>query len=144
MIDDLRASPIRGFLRPALLLAGCVFVAALALLPVTLGKAGSGGPLGLAIAAAVCLAAGWVAEGFAWFLHCRVSPLGVMLLGMAIRMLPPLGICTVLAAQGASGRQHLAFICYLLTFYLVTLASETWLTVKRVARDSSSLNHGAR
>ena len=42
-----------------------------------------------------------------------------------------LAVCIGLAAFGQSGRQHLAFIGYLLTFYLVTLALETWLAVKR-------------
>ncbi len=56
---------------------------------------------------------------------------------MAIRMVPPLAICVVLAAQGADGREHLAFIGYLLAFYLVTLAVETWLAVKRVRNHAS-------
>jgi hypothetical protein len=58
-------------------------------------------------------------------------------------MVPPLGICLVLAAQGARGRDHLAFLCYLMSFYFVMLALETWLTVKRVARASSDLSYRA-
>ena len=143
MTDDPNSSPFRGLVRPALLLAGCIVTVALVLLPFAMGRSGSNGPLGLAAAAAICLAAGWVAEAMAYALSRSVAPLGVMLLGMAVRMIPPLGICLFLAAQGASGRQYLAFICYLLTFYLVTLALETWLTVKRVSGDSSHLNHNA-
>ena len=143
MIDDLRASQVRGFLRPALLLAACIVVVALLLAPFALGKEGSGGLGGLMIAAVVCLIAGLLAEALACFLHGTASPLAVMLLGMAIRMAPPLGICMALALRGMAGRDHLAFICYLLTFYLVTLALETWLTVTRVARDSSNLKHNA-
>jgi hypothetical protein len=143
MIDELPASPVRGFLFPALLLAGVIFAVALALLPFALHRADSGGPLGLLTAAAICLAAGWVAEGLAFTLQRQVAPVGVMLLGMAIRMTPPLGICLFLAAQGQSGRQHLAFICYLLLFYLATLAIETWLAVKRISHASSQLNPSA-
>jgi hypothetical protein len=143
MIDDLPSSPPSGFWRPALLLAGCVLAVALLLSPVALSQAGSGGPLGLALAAAICLGAGWLAEAVAYVLHRSASPLVLMLLCMAIRMVPPLGICLVLAAQGARGRDHLAFLCYLMSFYFVMLALETWLTVKRVARASSDLSYRA-
>jgi hypothetical protein len=141
MIDEPNSSPFRGFVRPALLLAGCVLAVALLLLPVAWGRSGSGGPIGLATAAAVCLAAGGTAEALAYSLRRSVTPLGVMLLGMGIRMSPPLGICLVLAARRVNGREHLAFIAYLLTFYLVTLALETWNAVKRIPRNPSRLNH---
>jgi hypothetical protein len=143
MIDELRPSPARGFLHPALLLAGLTFVVALALLPFAIGRADSGGPLGLAIAAAVCLFACWMAEAVAWLLRGRVPPVSVTLVGMAIRMAPPLALCLFLAASGQGGRRHLAFIGYLLVFYMVTLALETYLAVRRIAH-SSNLNHGAR
>jgi hypothetical protein len=130
--------------RPAIALAACVFAVALVLFPFAWDRPGSGGPIGLAIAGAICLVAGWAAEGLAYLLHARVAPLSTMLLGMAIRMVPPLGICVALAAQGAGGREHLAFIGYLLAFYLVTLTLETWLTVKRVAHGSAKLNPAAR
>ena len=133
-----------NFLRSASLLAGCVLLVALLIAPFAAGKTGSGGLVGLSVAAAICLLAGWVAESVACWLQGRVTPLAVMLLGMAIRMVPPLGICVALAAQRASGREHLAFIVYLLVFYLVTLAMETWLTVSRVAPRSASSNSIAR
>lgn len=143
MIDDLNSSPFRGLLRSAAILAVCIFAVALLLLPFALGKTGANGPLGLAAAAAICLATGWLAEALSYALRRTITPLGVMLLGMGVRMLPPLGICLALAAQRADGRQYLGFIAYLLTFYLVTLAYETWLTVKRVPRNSSHLHHNA-
>lgn len=131
-------------MRSALMLSGCVLLVALLIAPFAAGKSGSGGPGGLALAAAICLLAGWAAESLSCVLHGRVTPLAVMLLGMAIRMAPPLGICLVLAAQGARGREHLAFIVYLLAFYLVTLAMETWLTVSRVAQATPQSNRTAR
>jgi hypothetical protein len=139
MNDDLNASPAKRWLQSAVILAGLIAVASVLLLPAAVSRTGSGGVWGLGIAAGVCLAAGWVAEGLAVALGRSVSPLGLMLLSMAVRMAPPLAICLILAAQRASGREHLAFICYLLTFYLVTLALETWLTVKRVAGGSPNL-----
>src|SRR5262245_25893867 len=121
MIDDSNSSPFRGYVRPAIVLAACVLVIALLLLPVAWNRSGSAGLSGLLIAAVVCLAAGWIAETLAFVLRRSASPLGVMMVGMAIRMLPPLGICLALAVQHVSARQHIAFIFYLLAFYLVTL-----------------------
>lgn len=143
MIDELPASPVRGFLYPALLLAGMILVVALVLLPFALQRTGSGGPVGLFAVAAICLLAGWHAEGLVFVFRRQIAPLNGMLLSMAIRMTPPLGICLVLAAQGQTGRQHLAFIWYLLSFYFATLALETWLAVRRISHTSSQLNHGA-
>jgi hypothetical protein len=144
MIDELRPSTIRGYLfHPALLLAGLTLVVALALLPFAVGRTDSGGPVGLTIAAAVCLLSCWLAEGFGWLLRRHVPPVSVTLVGMAIRMAPPLALCLFLAASGQSGRQHLAFIGYLLAFYMVTLALETYLAVRRISQ-SSNLNHSAR
>lgn len=121
-----------SFWRSSLLLAGSVLLGGLALAPFAINKSGSAGIGGLALAGAICLAAGLVSEGIAHLLGRCVSPLATMLLGMTVRMLPPLGICLYLAAQGARGREHLAFIVYLLAFYLVTLALETWLSVRRL------------
>jgi hypothetical protein len=132
------------FLRSASMLAGCVLLVALLIAPFAAGKSGSGGLVGLAVAGGGCLLAGWVAESLACLLQGRVTSLVAMLLGMAIRMVPPLGICVALAAQRADGREHLAFIVYLLAFYLVTLAMETWLTVGRVAPASAASNSIAR
>jgi hypothetical protein len=67
-----------------------------------------------------------------------------MLVGMAVRMGPPLVICLVLAAQGANGREHLAFIVYLLLFYVATLAVETWLAAIRASKNASSLMNDRR
>lgn len=143
MIDDLNPSPLRGILRPVLTLTGCVFVVALLLLPFTWGRTGLNGPAGLGVAAGICLVSGWVAEGLACALHRYIAPLGVMLLGMTVRVLPPLGVCLALAAQRADGRPYLPFIGYLLTLYLVTLAVETWLGTQRASRDSHPFNQNA-
>ena len=122
-----------GFVRSALLLTACVLVVALALMPFAGRHTGTSGPFGLAGAGAICLAAGLIAEGIAGALS-RTSPLSGMLVGMMIRMMLPLAVCVAILAAGHTGRQHLPFIGYLLTFYLVTLALETWLGVKRVTR----------
>ncbi len=133
-----------SFKRSALMLAGWVLLVALLIAPLAAGKSGSGSLAGLSLAAAICLLTGWAAESLACWLHGRVMPLAVMLLGMAIRMVPPLGVCVALAVLGAGGRDHLAFIVYLLTFYLVTLALETWLAVGRLASTSTPSHPIAR
>jgi hypothetical protein len=139
MNDDLNSSLLRNLVRPVLVLAGCVVLVALLLLPVAWFRDGSGGLTGLTVAAAVCLIAGLLAEMLAFVLRRSVPPLGVMLLGMAIRMAPPLVICLVLAAQRVRGSEHLAFIAYLLIFYLVTLVLETHSAIKRIPRTLSHL-----
>jgi hypothetical protein len=90
------------------------------------------GMLGLASAAVICLLAAFLAEAVGCALSRTGCHLAAMLFAMALRFIPPLAVCFVLSATGARGQQHLAFVCYLLIFYLATLAVETWLAVKRV------------
>src|SRR4051812_25615576 len=127
-----------GFVRSALMLVACTSVVALALAPIALRNEGSGSLAGLAVAAGVCLLAGFAAEGVSTFLASSGTPLAAAMVGMGMRMLPPLILCVALAATGQSGREHLAFIVYLLAFYFATLVMETWLAVKRVASISPS------
>lgn len=126
-----------GFMRSALMLIACLAVVALALTPVAFMNQGSGGFSGLAVAAAICLGAGLGAEAVSAFLQRSGIPLAATMVGMGIRMLPPLVLCLMLAASGQSGRAHLPFICYLLAFYFATLVMETWLAVRRVAASPS-------
>ena len=133
----------RGFLRSAFVLTSSVVVVAFLLLPYAVGQAGSAGPLGVVAAGAICLVAGLVAEALSLVMSRSGTPLAGLLSGIALRMAPPLVVCLILAAQGADGRRHLAFVCYLLAFYMVTLAVETWLAVKRVSHTPTDLNRGA-
>jgi hypothetical protein len=129
-----------GFVRSALILTGSILAVAapLGLFSIATGQPGSGGPWGVAAAAAICLVAGWLADAVAAIVYRAVSALAAMLVGMAMRLLPPLFVCLVLAVQGG-GREHLAFVLYLLTFYLVTLTLDTWWAVQRVSSGSSHL-----
>lgn len=131
------------FVRSATLLPACILAVALLLMPVALRQTGSGGSVGLAFAAGICLVSGLFSEWIAVLLH-RTSPLGATLLGMLVRMTLPLGVCVGLVATGQQGRQHLSFIGYLLTFYAVTLALETYLAVKRASGHSTSLKRAPR
>ena len=119
------------------MLSACILAVALLLTPFAFSQTGSSGPSGLIFAAAICLLSGCAAEAISIRL-ARTSPLGAALLGMMVRMFAPLGVCVALLATGQSGRDHLRFIGYLLTFYMVTLGFETWLAVKRSADPSTS------
>jgi hypothetical protein len=139
--DEHRAS--RGFARSALALATCIVVVALLFIPFAMRQSGSAGLFGLGAAAAILLMSGLAAEGLATVFARLGTPLAALVIGMIARMTPALVICLVLALQGTHGRRHLAFICYLLAFYLATLALETWLAVKRVNHTPSDLTHTA-
>jgi hypothetical protein len=128
---------MHGFLRSASLLAACVLAAALLIMPYAMWHEGSGGPVGLAIAAAICLLSGWIAEAIVTALG-RTTPLGATLIGMMVRMMLPLGVCVAILASGQTGRQHLAFVLYLLAFYMITLTLETCLAVKRAGAPATT------
>jgi hypothetical protein len=133
-----------GFVRSAAVLIACIVALALVLMPFAIHQVGSGGIVGLLIAAAICLLSGLAAEGIHSVLARNWSPVAAQLVGMAIRMLLPLAICLILALQGFNGRQNLAFVCYLLAFYVATLALETWLAVKRIAGTTAAMRHSSR
>jgi hypothetical protein len=121
-----------GFVRSTLLVAGCILVVGLLLAPFAARQTEMNGIFGLAAAGAICLVAAALAEGVGGLLARNGAHLAAMLFSMAMRFIPPLAVCFVLAASGAGGRQYLAFISYLLAFYFATLGVETWLAVKRV------------
>ena len=84
-------------------------------------------------AAILCSCSGVVAlAASSWQTQLR-QPLAGLLLAMALRSLPPLTVCLLLAIQG-EGEQFIGFISYLLVFYLVTLSIETFLSVKLISR----------
>ena len=127
-----------GFVRSVLVLAGSILAIAapLGLFSFATEQSGSAGPAGVAAAAVICLLAGCAADGVAAIVHRAGSPLAALLAGMALRLAPPLGVCLFLAMRGG-GREHLAFVVYLLTFYLVTLTLDTRWAVQRVAGASA-------
>jgi hypothetical protein len=137
----LRAS--RDFVRSALILAACIVAVAAILFAVSqaLALTGSGGVQGIAIAAAICFLSGIAAEAIGANSH-RIGAVAALLAGIGLRLAPPMVICLLLAVLGADGRQHFAFVCYLLAFYLVTLVLETTFAVQRAA--ASDMNRNLR
>ncbi len=118
-----------GFRSSSKLLAGVVVGAYGLLLPVAIWMNGVQGTLEAGAAAMICFMSGITALAATWHLSRQQQPLVGLLIAMALRMLPPLIICVALALQG-TGADYLGFVCYLLTFYLVTLAAETYASVQ--------------
>jgi hypothetical protein len=130
---------MHGLVRSAIMLTACVLATALILMPVAAMHAGSNGPLGLAIAAGICLISGLIGE-LASIIVSLTSPVGGAICGMMVRMFIPLGVCLAILAAGQNGREHVYFIVYLLTFYMVVLGLETWIAVKRSSDPPASSN----
>ena len=101
------------------------------LLPCVLVLQGRNGFLEAGAAALLCTSAGLVALAVVSWQTRQQQPLGGMLLAMVLRILPALAVCMLLAIQG-EGKQYISFISYLIVFYLVTLALETYLSVQLV------------
>jgi hypothetical protein len=125
-----------GFTQSALWLIGCVLLIGVLMLPFAIGKAGTASPVGILVAGAFCLVASLTSDAVGSFFARSGSALGALVVGMGVRMTLPLALCLLLAARGDSGRQHLALVCYLLVFYLATLAVETCLSVRRLSTRS--------
>ncbi len=130
--------------RSVLCVAACIVFIALLLTPIAATQTGTNGLLGLAAAGGLCLIASVFAETIAFVKGRAGSHLVAMGLSMALRDIPLLAICLALAVAGQSGEQHLGFVCYLLGFYFVALACETWLAVNRVSVTSSITGLQAR
>ncbi len=125
-----------AYLRSATWLACAIGMLLMFLMPFAVWNSGAVGAWEVTIAAAVCLLPGLVALWFTshWFISYRAGSNQVLfgvLFSMGLRILPPLVICLALSLR-STGAESFSFICYLLLFYLVTLALETYLSVRLV------------
>lgn len=127
----------RGFVRYATYLIGTVCICYLGLLPVVFWQQGWQGSFESALAALVCLAPAVVALGVSARFLGTPQGLTAVLLGMMLRAFPPLAVCLLLALLGR-GADYFHFICYLLLFYMITLAVETYLSVQLVKNKKST------
>ena len=117
--------------RSMAILAAAVVILSFLVLPVAYWQQGLPGIAWATGAAALCLLTGIGAITATFYFARHPIPIIGMLLAMAVRMLPPLAVCLGLSARG-SGHDYFGFVCYLLLFYLATLAVETWLSVRMV------------
>ena len=134
------------------ILAGVAGVVLLLLLPMAYWLHGLRGCCELVAAAMICFLPGLAALGIV----CRssgsasCSPPGqsseagqtslvALLLAMAARLVPPLMVGLLVAIQGARS-PWIGLIAYMLVFYLVTLAVETWLSIQTVRDTRAELS----
>lgn len=92
----------------------------------------SEGLASLLAATVICTTAGVAALAVSYYCTLAEYHLPGILLAVTCRLLPPLCICLWLALLENSS-DHDAFVVFLLVAYLVSLAAETYLSVKWIA-----------
>ncbi len=118
-----------GYLACAMLLLGGTVAFCALLSPVVFWLQGPSGLFDALMAALLCLLPGLSALAVSSLPLSREQPLVGMLLAMSLRMLPALFVCLLLALRG-TGSEYLSFVSYLILFYLLTLAAETFLSLQ--------------
>ena len=123
----------RGFIcgiTGAVALIASVLLGYIAIAPVAVWTQGTPGLWSAAVAALICLVAGMMALGLVERLSTR-NPLASLLGGMAVRMVVPLSaIAAVYSWGGPLAETGMVF--YVLAFYMITLAAETYWAVRKV------------
>ena len=117
------------YLRNATCLTCATGVMLVLLLPFAFWSSGSAGALEVLVASVICLLPGLIALWFTSQTGDTNHVLFGLLFSMGLRLLPPLVICLALSLR-STGAEYFSFICYLLLFYMVTLALETFLSVR--------------
>lgn len=111
-----------------MVLAGTLLLGGLVVLPVAYAVGGPAGLVAALSAAALCLASGALSLLASTVVSRASAPLGGLLVGIMVRMALPLGAVMVIYHRGgwlvAAG-----MIYYVLVFYMITLAAETWIAV---------------
>ncbi len=87
--------------------------------------------LSLLAAVGICLAAGLAALAISYHFSLTGQNLSGMLLAMACRLGPPLMVCLWLALN-KNEANHNSFVGFLIASYLVSLAAETFLSVRMI------------
>ncbi len=114
-----------------MLLVGIVVVLGVAVLPFSLWLEGLSGSFALGAAVLICLTSGLGSLIIGSLQVPRQYALYSLLLAMAVRIIPPLAVCLLLAFRGG-GSEYLGFVCYLVLFYIVTLSVETYVSIRRI------------
>lgn len=92
---------------------------------------GHSGWLSLLAAASLCLFAGLAALTISYYFSLNGQGLAGMLLAMGCRLAPPLVVCLWLALNQDQTNQN-SFVGFLIGSYLVSLAAETYLSVRMI------------
>jgi hypothetical protein len=122
--------PRDGFISGSVTLLATVLLGYAAISPVAAWTQGMPGLWAAAVAALICLAAGMMALGLIERLSAS-NPLASALGGMTLRMVVPLSaVAAVYWWDGPLTETGMVF--YVLAFYMITLAVETYLAVRKV------------
>ena len=92
---------------------------------------GKYGWLSLLVATSICLAAGLAALSISYLFSLAGQNLTGMLLAMGCRLAPPLAVCLWLALNQNRANYN-SFVGFLIASYLVSLAAETFLSVRMI------------
>ena len=125
-------SPSQSLLRSSAILTGALCALLVALAPVAIWLQGVDGLWTCLAACLLCLAPALGVLAVSHRFLGTPHALSAILAGMALRALPPLAVCLVLALRG-TGYDYIHFISYLLVFYLAALSIETWLSVTLIS-----------
>jgi len=120
-----------SYLRSATWLTCAIAALLVLLMPFALWNSGAVGAFEVLVAAVICLLPGLIALWFTSHAGDTNQVLFSLLFSMGLRLLPPLVICLALSLR-STGAEYFSFICYLLLFYMVTLALETYLSVRLI------------
>ena len=114
-------------------LAGTLLIVLMLVMPVAYWLQGSRGLVESGLASLLCLLPSLAALAVSHRFLGTPHALGAILSGMALRSMPPLLVCLVLATK-TDGNSQIYFVSYLLLFYMVALAVETLLSVAMLNR----------
>jgi hypothetical protein len=120
----------------------------LILAPLVWALQGSLGLVALVAAASFCGASAIGAQLIATLLAGSAlagsaSPIHAVMIAMLLRMVPPLALCAVVGLRRGP-LTDAGIVFYMIGFYLVTLAVDTWLSVRRIspAMSPRRVSHG--
>jgi hypothetical protein len=120
----------------AMILIATLLAFTLICLPIAIWVGGSG-VMALLSATGVCLTPGLAALAVSHHFSTTGRQLPGMLLAMGCRLLPPLVICLWLALN-KSAPQGQVFAGFLIAAYLVSLAVETFLSIRAISQSQHS------
>ena len=118
-----------GFLSCALMLSVAIALFYLGFIPLVVWWHGASGLQPAGAAALLSLLVGLAVLAINHHPSLRQRPLVAMLAAMSVRMLPLLSVSLVVAVREDKS-EYFGFIAYLVVFYLVTLAIETFISVQ--------------
>lgn len=129
-----------GLTASAMVLVAVLVAFTLACLPIALWVGNSGVAV-LLSATGICVGSGVAALAISHYFMATGRQLVGMLLAMFCRLLPPLVVCLWLA-MNKSAPESRVFAGFLIAAYLVSLAAETFLSIRSMPQAPQSVHSG--